>query len=126
MATMNLWGMHPTSKKAELYAFAMPQADMSEIESEARLLGWTGLVWGIASSSGPQEEDDTAHYSEPPSGQSAESYAQSTPAVAHTASDSQPTDIRFVSRRTKSRKNEPPARRAALPPQRTRRSRKTP
>lgn len=126
MATMNLWGMHPTSKKAELYAFAMPQADMSEIESEANTLGWTGLVWGIASSSGPQEEDDTTNNSETPSGQSAESSAQSSPAVAHTASDSQPTDVRFVSRRTRSRTNEPPTRRAAITPRRTRRSRKTP
>ena len=51
MATMNLWGIDPQTRMPKLFAFAMPQGDMNEVEAQARNEGWTRLQWGIASPS---------------------------------------------------------------------------
>lgn len=43
---VNIWGVNPKTKKAEIFALAMPAEAVAEKMMEARQAGWTNITTG--------------------------------------------------------------------------------
>jgi hypothetical protein len=65
MAAWNLWGIHPKTGVASLFALRMPLDMIGDIEARAKADGWTDLQWGLWTSTLPEECESKSTTSDP-------------------------------------------------------------
>lgn len=58
--SVNIWGINPKTKRAEIFALAMPAEAVAEKMAEAKAAGWSNITTG-AHTNGYEDDPTTGH-----------------------------------------------------------------